>query len=103
VTKWTAWKCIFRRKFKAKLNRLAAQQGRNAESLVHEAVERLVDYDEWFRAELKKGRLLRTGASSLIMKISAGQSIAAIPANAASAIDLRPWCFCENEIALSSR
>ena len=39
----------------AKLNRLAAQQGRNAESLVHEAVERLVDYDEWFMGEVKKG------------------------------------------------
>ena len=39
----------------AKLNRLAAQQGRNAESLVHEAVERLVGYDEWFMDEVKKG------------------------------------------------
>ena len=39
----------------AKLNRLAAQQGRNAESLVHDAVERLVDYDEWFVGEVKKG------------------------------------------------
>jgi predicted transcriptional regulator len=39
----------------AKLNRIAAQQGRNTESLVHEAVERLVDYDEWFMGEVKKG------------------------------------------------
>jgi predicted transcriptional regulator len=39
----------------AKLNRLAAQQRRNAESLVHEAVERLVDYDEWLMDEVKKG------------------------------------------------
>jgi predicted transcriptional regulator len=39
----------------AKLNRIAAQQGRNTESLVHEAVERLVDYDEWFVGEVKKG------------------------------------------------
>jgi len=39
----------------AKLNRLAAQQRRNAESLVHEAVERLVNYDEWFMDEVKNG------------------------------------------------
>ena len=31
-----------------KLSRMAAQQGRAAEALVKEAVERLVDYDEWF-------------------------------------------------------
>jgi predicted transcriptional regulator len=28
--------------------RLASQQGRKQESLVQEAVERFVDYDEWF-------------------------------------------------------
>ena len=39
----------------AKLTRLAAQQGRDANSLVLEAVERLVDYDEWFVAEVEKG------------------------------------------------
>jgi predicted transcriptional regulator len=38
----------------AKLNRIAVQQGRNSESPVHEAVERLVDYDEWFLCEVKK-------------------------------------------------
>jgi len=39
----------------ARLNRLAAQQGRIAESLVHDSVERLVNYDEWFLDEVKKG------------------------------------------------
>ena len=39
----------------AKLNRVAAQQGRDRESLVHEAVERLVDYDQWFLSEVEKG------------------------------------------------
>jgi predicted transcriptional regulator len=39
----------------AKLNRVAAQQGRDTESLVHEAVERLVDYDRWFLGEVEKG------------------------------------------------
>jgi predicted transcriptional regulator len=38
-----------------KLIRLAAQQGRDSSSLVVEAVERMVDYDEWFRREVEKG------------------------------------------------
>lgn len=39
----------------SKLSRLAAQQGRPTEALVVEAVERMVDYDEWFRREVQKG------------------------------------------------
>jgi len=39
----------------AKLSRLAAQQGRASEALVIEAVERLVNYDEWFLREVDKG------------------------------------------------
>jgi predicted transcriptional regulator len=39
----------------SKLMRLAAQQGRESSSLVVEAVERLVDYDEWFLQEVDKG------------------------------------------------
>jgi predicted transcriptional regulator len=39
----------------AKLYRMATQQGRDAESLIHEAVERLVGYDEWFIREVEKG------------------------------------------------
>ena len=39
----------------AKLNRLAAQQGRDTKSIVREAVERFVDYDEWFLREVEKG------------------------------------------------
>ncbi len=39
----------------AKLDRLAAQQGRDTESLVHETLERLVNYDEWFIREVEKG------------------------------------------------
>ena len=38
-----------------KLASLAAEQGRNAESLVYEAIERLVNYDEWFIREVDKG------------------------------------------------
>ena len=38
-----------------KLTRLAAQQGRPSVALVVEAVERLVNYDEWFLREVNKG------------------------------------------------
>ena len=39
----------------AKLKRIAAQQGRPSEALVAEAVERMVNYDEWFLREVDKG------------------------------------------------
>jgi len=39
----------------AKLDRLAAQQGRDTEWRVHETLERWVDYDEWFIREVEKG------------------------------------------------
>jgi predicted transcriptional regulator len=39
----------------AKLRRLAAQQGCASEALVVEAVERMVNYDEWFLREVDKG------------------------------------------------
>jgi predicted transcriptional regulator len=39
----------------AKLDRVASQQGRDSKSLVHEAVERLIEYDDWFIREVEKG------------------------------------------------
>jgi len=39
----------------AKLSRIAQERGRAAESLVQEAVERLLSYDEWFSSEVDKG------------------------------------------------
>jgi len=39
----------------AKLTRLAAEQGRDARALVREALERFLDYDEWFAREVKRG------------------------------------------------
>jgi predicted transcriptional regulator len=39
----------------ARLTHLAAQQGREAEALAREAIERLVEYDEWFIREVDKG------------------------------------------------
>jgi len=39
----------------AKLDEVAAQQGRDAQSLVQEAVQRMLDYDQWFLREVEKG------------------------------------------------
>jgi len=39
----------------ARLNRLAADQGRPTEALVVEAIERMVNYDAWFLGEVEKG------------------------------------------------
>jgi predicted transcriptional regulator len=39
----------------AKLLRLAAERGRDAEVLAREAIERFVDYDEWFIKEVERG------------------------------------------------
>ena len=39
----------------AKLNRLATESGRDTQALVQEALERFVDYDEWFLREVDKG------------------------------------------------
>ena len=38
-----------------KINRIAAEQGRDSESLVREAVQRFMEYDEWFLREVEKG------------------------------------------------
>jgi predicted transcriptional regulator len=45
----------FKPDLEAKLSRIAAEQGRPPETLVEEAVERLIDYDEWFLQEVDKG------------------------------------------------
>jgi predicted transcriptional regulator len=39
----------------SKLARLAAERGRDAEALAREAIERFVNYDEWFVHEVEKG------------------------------------------------
>jgi predicted transcriptional regulator len=39
----------------AKLAQLASQQGRESEALVVEAVQRMVNYDDWFIREVEKG------------------------------------------------
>jgi predicted transcriptional regulator len=45
----------FNPELQAKLSSLAAEQGRDSEALVVEAVERLVNYDAWFLREVDKG------------------------------------------------
>jgi predicted transcriptional regulator len=39
----------------AKLARLAQERGTNPQELAREAIERLVDYDDWFVREVEKG------------------------------------------------
>jgi predicted transcriptional regulator len=39
----------------AKLARIANQRGCDAEAVVRDAIERVVNYDEWFIRELDKG------------------------------------------------
>ncbi len=39
----------------AKLARIADQRGCDAEALARKAIERLVDYDEWFIREVERG------------------------------------------------
>ena len=39
----------------AKLARIAAERGRDTQALAQEAIERFVEYDEWFVLEVEKG------------------------------------------------
>ncbi len=39
----------------AKLTRVARDRGTDAQALAREAIERLVDCDDWFRREVEKG------------------------------------------------
>ena len=45
----------FSRDVESKLTRLASRQSTDSEALVIEAVERLVNYDEWFRTQVEAG------------------------------------------------
>jgi predicted transcriptional regulator len=49
------WKYVLVPDLQAKLAQLAAQQGRDSESLVVDAVERMVNYDQWLLREVEKG------------------------------------------------
>ncbi len=49
----------------AKLARVAQKRGTNPQELAREAIERLVDYDDWFVREVEKG----------LAQIAAGQTL----------------------------
>jgi predicted transcriptional regulator len=58
----------------AKLSRLAAQKGQATEALVVEAVERMVNYDVWFLAEVEKG-LAAAERGELVDHVKVGKII----------------------------
>jgi predicted transcriptional regulator len=58
----------------ARLAHLAAQQGRDTEALAREAIERLVDYDEWFIGEVEKG-LAAADRGELLTHAEVGQRL----------------------------
>jgi toxin ParE1/3/4 len=39
----------------AKLSQVALESGRDTQALIQEAIERFIDYDEWFLREVEKG------------------------------------------------
>ena len=43
------------RDLQAKLTRIARERGTDTRSLAREAIERLVDHDDWFAREVEKG------------------------------------------------
>jgi predicted transcriptional regulator len=46
---------ILSAELQAKLARIAEERGTNPQELAREAIERLVDYDDWFAREVDKG------------------------------------------------
>ena len=55
----------------AKLSRLASEQGRDRESLVVEAIERMFNYDEWFVQEVSNR--LRNNAIEILRILHGAQ------------------------------
>ncbi len=45
----------FGRELEAKLSRIAAETGKNADQVVQELVANYLDHDEWFKREVGKG------------------------------------------------
>jgi len=58
----------------AKLARLASMEGRDTAALLEEAVERLVNHDEWFLGEVEKG-LAAAGRGELVDHEEIGRMI----------------------------
>ena len=41
----------------SQLNRVAADNGQQAEQVMQELVQKYIDHDKWFKQEIEKGRL----------------------------------------------
>jgi predicted transcriptional regulator len=78
-----------------KLSRLASTQGRDATALVVEAVERLIEYDAWFIAQVDKG-LAQVEAGRALSQEDVGRRVKArISAKLSAA-----GCSCDRPNAL---
>jgi len=71
----SAWKFISTQTFKQSW-RASPLSGSNAEILAREAIERFVDYDEWFIAEVEKG-LASADRGQLLTHEEVGQRLEA--------------------------
>ena len=49
----------------AKLARMAQERGTNPQELAREAIERLIDHDDWFLREVEKGLAQIEGGQTL--------------------------------------
>jgi predicted transcriptional regulator len=64
----------------SKLARFAAERGRDAEALAQEAIERFVDYDEWFANEEEKG-LAQIARGEVLTHEEVGTRLEKLPVN----------------------
>ena len=64
----------------SKLTRLAAERGRDAEALAREAIERFVDYDDWFANEEEKG-LAQIARGEVLTHEEVGTRLQKLPVN----------------------
>lgn len=69
----------------ARLAHLASQQGRAPEALAREAIERLVDYDEWFIREVEKG-LAQSEEGNVLTHERVGARVERLPAEKQSRV-----------------
>ena len=64
----------------SKLARLATERGRDAEALAREAIERFVDYDDWFANEEEKG-LAQIARGEVLTHEEVGTRLEKLPVN----------------------
>ena len=60
--------------FEGKLTRAAGRRGVSPEALIREAIERAVDYDDWFIREVEKG-LARVDAGQVLTHDDVGSRL----------------------------